>query len=215
MNELERKRAANLWEPFARKFPPIAKSVEMSASPNVAFEDIGGLEEAKDELLTYACAATDPQVYARWGTIPPSGLLLMGLGLIYLGAGVGICSDRPLVVLTRRELTGFFYSPVAYIVLFGLTMVGWFQYWTFIALVDEAAMERQALFEPIVRSFVFSLFPVITVIFVVPVLTMRLLSEEQAGREQEGAKAEALHAGMLPESAAARQGLSAPRSGGS
>jgi ATP-dependent 26S proteasome regulatory subunit len=78
MNELERKRAANLWEPFARKFPPVAKSVEMSASPNIGFEDIGGLEEAKDELLTYACAATEPQIYARWGTFSPSGLLLIG-----------------------------------------------------------------------------------------------------------------------------------------
>lgn len=78
MNELERKRAANLWEPFVRKFPPVAKSCEFVSSPSRGFDEIGGLEEAKDELLTYACAATDPEVYERWGTFPPSGLLLIG-----------------------------------------------------------------------------------------------------------------------------------------
>jgi len=78
MNEIERKRATNLWEPFARKFPPVAKSCEFAASPEVGFDDIGGLEDAKDELLTYACAATEPEIYGRWGTFSPSGLLLIG-----------------------------------------------------------------------------------------------------------------------------------------
>ena len=32
-----------------------------------------GSRDAKDEIQTYACAATDPEVYARWGTHPPSG----------------------------------------------------------------------------------------------------------------------------------------------
>ena len=74
----ERERAANLWEPFARKFPQIAKSTEFDRDPSTGFEDIGGLEEPKDEILTYACAATDPEVYSRWGTGKPSGLLLIG-----------------------------------------------------------------------------------------------------------------------------------------
>jgi ATP-dependent 26S proteasome regulatory subunit len=78
MNEIERKRAANLWEPFARKFPPVAKACEFRATSPVSFEDIGGLEDAKDEILTYACAATEPEIYQRWGTFSPSGLLLMG-----------------------------------------------------------------------------------------------------------------------------------------
>ncbi|HTO69844.1 MAG TPA: ATP-binding protein [Myxococcota bacterium] len=78
MNELERKRAANLWEPFARKFPPVAKSCTFTAVPTVTFGEVGGLEDAKDELLTYACAATEPEIYERWGTFAPSGLLLIG-----------------------------------------------------------------------------------------------------------------------------------------
>jgi ATP-dependent 26S proteasome regulatory subunit len=78
MNEIERKRAANLWEPFSRKFPPVAKSCEFHATCDVTFDRIGGLEDAKDEILTYACAATEPEIYERWGTFSPSGLLLIG-----------------------------------------------------------------------------------------------------------------------------------------
>jgi ATP-dependent 26S proteasome regulatory subunit len=74
----ERERAANLWDPFGRKFPQIAKSTEFWKAPEVSFSDIGGLAEPKEEILTYACAATDPEVYQRWGTAKPSGLLLIG-----------------------------------------------------------------------------------------------------------------------------------------
>ncbi|MCE2391765.1 MAG: AAA family ATPase [Proteobacteria bacterium] len=74
----QRERAANLWDPFARKYPQIAKSTEFDKHPETDFEDIGGLDEPKDEILTYACAATDPEVYSRWGTGKPSGLLLIG-----------------------------------------------------------------------------------------------------------------------------------------
>jgi SpoVK/Ycf46/Vps4 family AAA+-type ATPase len=75
---IQRERAANLWDPLRRKFPPIAKSTELVPAPEVGFDQIGGLEEPKDEILTYACAATEPEVYARWGTQAPSGLLLIG-----------------------------------------------------------------------------------------------------------------------------------------
>jgi ATP-dependent 26S proteasome regulatory subunit len=107
MNELERKRAANLWEPFARKFPPVAKSVEMSASPNVEFEGVGGLDEAKDELLTYACAATEPEVYARWGTFSPSGLLLIGppgSGKTMLAAALATRAETPFLAIRCPRL---------------------------------------------------------------------------------------------------------------
>ena len=75
---VSRERATNLWSSFERKFPPIAKASQMDAQPEVGVEQIGGLAAAKEEVLTYACAATDPEVYARWGTAPPSALLLIG-----------------------------------------------------------------------------------------------------------------------------------------
>jgi SpoVK/Ycf46/Vps4 family AAA+-type ATPase len=76
--KIQRERAANLWDPLCRKFPPLAKATELVPEPRVGFEQIGGLDEPKDEILTYACAATEPEVYARWGTQAPSGLLLIG-----------------------------------------------------------------------------------------------------------------------------------------
>ena len=71
-------RAQNLWASFERKFEPIARATQLDPDPHLELSQIGGLASAKDEILTYACAATDPAVYSRWGTYPPSGLLLIG-----------------------------------------------------------------------------------------------------------------------------------------
>ena len=75
---VRRERAQNLWASFARKFEPIAKATTLEPLPDFDLSRVGGLAQAKDEIQTYACAATDPEVYARWGTHPPSGLLLIG-----------------------------------------------------------------------------------------------------------------------------------------
>ncbi len=71
-------RAQNLWSSFTRKFEPVARATQLDPDPQLELSQIGGLTAAKDEILTYACAATDPAVYSRWGTYPPSGLLLIG-----------------------------------------------------------------------------------------------------------------------------------------
>jgi len=71
-------RAQNLWNSFLRKHDPVARGAQISADPGLAFDQIGGLSGPKEELLTYACAATNPDVYQKWGTFPPSGLLLIG-----------------------------------------------------------------------------------------------------------------------------------------
>jgi len=71
-------RTQNLWSSFSRKFEPIARATQIDPDPQLEPSAIGGLTAAKEEILTYACAATDPAVYGRWGTYPPSGLLLIG-----------------------------------------------------------------------------------------------------------------------------------------
>ncbi len=76
--QLLRERTQNLWSSFARKVEPISRSTQLEAMPEVSVDRIGGLASAKEEILTYACAATNPEVYAQWGTHPPSGLLLIG-----------------------------------------------------------------------------------------------------------------------------------------
>jgi hypothetical protein len=121
-------------------------------------------------LHTFGWLYNKPELY-----IVPWGLTLMGLGLLYLMLAVGHLSDRPLVVLTRRELAAFFLSPMAYIVFAGLTLVGSLLFWRFVSQLLESQMA-----EPIVSRFLLlSFWPILIVTFIVPVLTMRLLSEEK------------------------------------
>ena len=106
----------------------------------------------------------------------PSGLILIGAGLVYLLIAVVTCVDWPVVVLARREFASYFFSPVAYLVIVGILLVAWFTFYSFAA---ELSDPRGFLVEPIVGQYIFGLIPVIVQMFVVPALTMRLLSEEQ------------------------------------
>ena len=76
--DIRRDRAQNIWSSFSRKFEPVAQATRLEASPDFGLAQIGGLDAAKEEIQTFALAATDPDVYQRWGTHPPTGLLLIG-----------------------------------------------------------------------------------------------------------------------------------------
>jgi ABC-type transport system involved in multi-copper enzyme maturation permease subunit len=106
------------------------------------------------------------------------GFLLLCVGLLYLLVAVGLCSDRPLVLITRRELASFFFSPLAYLSLLGFAIISWVPYIFFISQLVSSNPEEGVL-EPIVQRYLIDWFPVILVTFLVPVITMRLLSEEQ------------------------------------
>ena len=75
---IQRERAQNIWGSFARKLDAVAQATHVEPIPDFDLSCIGGLDGPKDEIQTYACAATNPEVYERWGTYPPSGLLLIG-----------------------------------------------------------------------------------------------------------------------------------------
>ena len=106
---IQRERIQNLWKSFARKHPPIDNATEIEASPALDFDDIGGLAAAKEEILTFACAATSPDFYTRWGTIPPSALLLIGRG----GVGKSLLARA----LATRTATPFIEISVPRLVL--------------------------------------------------------------------------------------------------
>ena len=105
--------------------------------------------------------------------------MLSAAGAIYLLFALVLISDNRLIVITRRELASYFYSPIAYIVLFGLTAVGGWTYFQFSGTLFLIAERGAAIPEPIVRNFFIDFFPVMSAIFVVPVITMKLLSEEK------------------------------------
>lgn len=71
-------RAANIWSSYQRNVEPLARGAQIVPAPRIAAEDIGGLASAKEEILTYAYAQTSPTVYGRWGTFPPSAMLMIG-----------------------------------------------------------------------------------------------------------------------------------------
>ena len=77
-HEIQRERALNLWTSVQRKMPPLAAATILIPDPQVGADQIGGLAQAQEEVITYACALTNPDIYASWGTFPPSGLLLIG-----------------------------------------------------------------------------------------------------------------------------------------
>lgn len=78
-----KERAQNIWASFARKTEALAQSAHLEPIPDFPLGRIGGLDAAKEEIQTYACAATSRDVYQHWGTYPPTAVLLIG------GPGVG------------------------------------------------------------------------------------------------------------------------------
>jgi ABC-2 type transport system permease protein len=130
-----------------------------------------------------------PELFFKWHWVSsrpdsylvPSGLLLMALGLLYVGLSLALCWDNRFVVLTRRELATFFYSPIAYIVLFCMVVLGLWNYFNWAAqfvVASPFAEARNAFPEPIVAGYVIGWWTVIVLTIIVPLLTMSLLSEE-------------------------------------
>ena len=60
------------------KFGDLTGRVETEIHPAVAFEDVGGLQQAKTLLRGFALAVSQPESYAHWGIAPPKGVLLYG-----------------------------------------------------------------------------------------------------------------------------------------
>ncbi len=104
----------------------------------------------------------------------PTGLVIMFLAGVYGAVALGIVSDKKLVVLTRRELTSYFYSPIAYIVMLAMALLGGLAYWLFISAIHLGGI----LYEPIVAHY-YQMFPPVVVLFLVPAITMRLVAEEK------------------------------------
>jgi ABC-2 type transport system permease protein len=108
-----------------------------------------------------------------------AGILVIGVGLLYSVIALVLSSDWPTVVLMRRELASFFYSPMVYLVIAGCAVIAFFSYWIFVSRVIRMTAVRQPLVEPIIHSYVLDWPPVFFFIIAVPFLTMGLFSSER------------------------------------
>lgn len=155
-----------LWGYLAKSLPTWVRAALVAAGAGSALVFV--MASAKANLI-----ATSPAPY-----LVPTGVILMGLGLLYLAVALAICSDNQFVTLTRRELAAFFLSPVGFLVLGGMAAIQWLGYVFFIAEVQEMSRMRP-LDEPIVSRLFFALIPVVGLLLQVPALTMRLIAEEK------------------------------------
>jgi len=123
-------------------------------------------------------------VYFHWNAgnsdyLMPYGLVIMGCGAVYLIASLLLCSDAQVVVQTRRELISYFQTPLAYFVILGFGLLAAYMFLFFAARVLWASGVPRPQFEPIVRFYLAQGIYPISLIIVLPMLTMRLFSEEK------------------------------------
>src|SRR6516162_7986814 len=80
---------------------------------------------------------------------------------------------RRFLILLRRELASFYYSPIAYAVLFFFLILNRLSFWFAVALLSRGPSQLT-----VVQGFFNSFFFWIAYLLVFPVITMRLFSEE-------------------------------------
>jgi len=120
-----------------------------------------------------------------WGSEPPrpylvpTGVVLMTVGLVYGLVALWYSSDNPLVVLTRKELTTYFVSPIAYCVMAGFVLMAAQAYHQFLRPLVFAGENQYAIEEPIIQNYVINFPQVVALMVAVPLVTMRLFSEEK------------------------------------
>src|SRR6516162_10335208 len=80
---------------------------------------------------------------------------------------------RRFLILLRRELASFYYSPIAYAVLFFFLILNRLSFWFAVALLSRGPSQLT-----VVQGFFNSFFFWIAYLLVFPVITMRLFAEE-------------------------------------
>ena len=72
------RRLEDVFTKLGEKFGDLTGRVEMKIRPNVSFDEVGGLQQAKTLMRGFSRALTNPELYGQWGITPPRGVLLYG-----------------------------------------------------------------------------------------------------------------------------------------
>jgi ATP-dependent 26S proteasome regulatory subunit len=72
------RRLEDVFAKLGEKYGDLTGRIEMKIRPDVSFDEVGGLPQAKDALQGFATALEHPERYLQWGITPPKGILLYG-----------------------------------------------------------------------------------------------------------------------------------------
>ncbi|HYE93111.1 MAG TPA: ATP-binding protein [Terriglobales bacterium] len=72
------RRLEDVFAKLGEKYGDLTGRVEMRIRPDVSFDDVGGVPQAKAALRGFATALSHPERYLEWGITPPKGILLYG-----------------------------------------------------------------------------------------------------------------------------------------
>jgi ABC-type transport system involved in multi-copper enzyme maturation permease subunit len=114
----------------------------------------------------------------------PSGFFLMAIGGVYFLLGATLASDNRLLVLMRRELGALLGPSIGWFVLAGMAFMSALSFFYFIGQLVPSerfgpGMGQLVAPEPVIRLYFLQFIPLVfSIILMPPLLTMRLLSEE-------------------------------------
>ena len=72
------RRLDDVFAKLGEKYGDLTGRIETRIRPDVSFEEVGGVSQAKVALRGFANALTHPELYQEWGITPPKGILLYG-----------------------------------------------------------------------------------------------------------------------------------------
>lgn len=72
------RRLEDVFAKLGEKYGDLTGRLETRIRPEVSFDEVGGLHQAKAALSGFKNALTAPELYGQWGIQPPKGVLLYG-----------------------------------------------------------------------------------------------------------------------------------------
>jgi transitional endoplasmic reticulum ATPase len=105
------RRLEDVFAKLGEKFGDLTGRVDTEIRSKSTFDDVGGLQHAKQQLRGFAHALTDPDLYERWGIAPPKGVLLYGppgTGKAMLGRALANASEAIFYRVKLLNLTSKF-----------------------------------------------------------------------------------------------------------
>lgn len=97
---------------IAQKYPDLMDKIEIE-KPNITFTDIGGQKRAKLEIQGLSFALKNPELYRKWGTSPPKGILLYGppgTGKTLMAKALAREADAKFYHVSVSDITSMWYG---------------------------------------------------------------------------------------------------------